>query len=282
MAVDVTAMEGAETEHTAPLPSKPVGLMDRRGMPAITGAIGLGIGLLMWQLYAMTQETMLFVPTVTATTAALWGLLGDGEFWRAYGQTVLPFLYGWVLAIVVGVSTGLAVGRVGVIDRLSKPYVAFLNALPVSTLIPVVVITLGIDMAARVMVVFLFAVVEVVLTTASSAKEIDPQLMQMARSFQASRRQRFRRVVLPGALPGILAGIRVGSARAVVGMVVLELLLVSVGVGLLLSRYKDTFQSPRLYALVVSLAIFGLALQAVLRFMERRILSWRPAAWGQE
>lgn len=246
------------------------------------GGAGLCLGLLVWELAARAQETSLFLPTVTATVAALWRLLRTGEFWTAYGQTLTAFLYGWLLAVAFGVVAGLVVGRLPVIDKLSRPYVAFLNALPVSTLIPLVVITLGIGMGARIAVVFLFAVVDVLLTTAAGAREIGRDLFEMARSFQATAWRRFRRVVLPGALPAVLAGVRVGSARAVVGMVVMELLLVPIGVGLLLLRYKDTFRSAELYALVVSLAAFGLALQGLLRWMERKVLSYRPRAWGEE
>lgn len=248
-------------------------------MSVLTGAIGIALGLLVWDLYARAQDTQLFVPTVSATARALWRQLGTGEFWAAYGQTLVPFLYGWLLAVVVGVGAGLAIGRLHLIDGLTKPYVAFLNALPISTLIPIVVIVFGIGHTARTSVVFLFAVIEVVLTTAAGARRIEADVLEMARSFQAPAWRRFHRVIVPGALPAILAGIRVGTARAVVGMVVMELLLVSVGVGLLLSRYKDTFRSADLYAIVVSLAVFGLLLQGVLRWIEQRVLSWRPMAW---
>ena len=245
----------------------------------VTGAAGLALGLLGWDLYARSQENQLFVPTVPATAGALVDLLGTGEFWNAYRETLVPFVYGWFLAIVIGVVAGLAIGRVGVLDGLSKPYVAFLNALPVSTLIPIVVIVFGIGLTARASVVFLFAVIEVVLTTAAGARQIDAGVLEMARSFQMPAWRRFRRVIVPGALPAMLAGVRVGTARAVVGMVVMELLLVSVGVGLLLSRFKDTFRSDDLYALVATMAIFGLVLQWALRWLERKALGWRPTAW---
>jgi ABC-type nitrate/sulfonate/bicarbonate transport system permease component len=234
---------------------------------------------LAWDLYARAQENQLFVPTVAATASALWELVRTGEFWAAYGETLVPFFYGWLLAMVVGVVAGLAIGRLGLLDGLTKPYVAFLNALPVSTLIPIVVIVFGIGLTARASVVFLFAVIEVVLTTAAGARQIDAGVLEMSRSFQMPAWRRFRRVIVPGALPAMLAGVRVGTARAVVGMVVMELLLVSVGVGLLLSRFKDTFRSDDLYALVVTLAVFGLLLQWALRRLERKVLGWRPVAW---
>ncbi|MCY3951112.1 MAG: ABC transporter permease subunit, partial [bacterium] len=154
----------------------------------------------------------------------------------------------------------------------------FFNTLPVSTLVPVVVIVFGIDMVARSAVVFLFAIVEVTLTTASGVRFVDRDLMDMGRSFGLRRIRRLTRIILPGAAPGIAAAVRVGTGRAVVGMVVMELLLVSVGVGKLISRSRDLFQAPRLYAVVVSLAIFALAVHALMQALERRSQRWRGAA----
>jgi ABC-type nitrate/sulfonate/bicarbonate transport system permease component len=97
----------------------------------------------------------------------------------------------------------------------------------------------------------------------------------MGRSFGLGRAKRFLRITLPGATGGIAAAVRVGTGRAVVGMVVMELLLVSVGVGRLISRFKDSFEAAHLYAVVLSLAIFALTLQSILRAVERRALEWR-------
>jgi ABC-type nitrate/sulfonate/bicarbonate transport system permease component len=238
--------------------------------------MSVGVALLGWEIYARSLESNLFIPRLTQVIGALGELAGSADLWRAYGDTLVPFAWGWSLAIVIGIPFGLLMGQSRVATGLTMPYLAFLNALPISTLVPVVVIVFGIGLTARAAVVFLFAIVDVVLTTAAGVLYVDRELVEMARSFGMSRVRRFRRVIFPGSMPGILAAIRVGTGRAIVGMVVMELLLVSVGVGRLVSRFKDGFRSPELYAVVVSLAVFGLAALAVVRQVELRALKWRP------
>lgn len=242
----------------------------------VVGVAAILAGLLAWELYGRAQETSLFVPTVGETIGALSRLLRTAEFWGGYRETFVPFLWGWMAAIVVGVALGLVVGQSGVARRLSAPYVAFLNALPISTLVPIVVVAMGIGVLARSTVVFLFAIVEVLLSTAAGVRYIGRDVHEMSRSFGMTGLKRFRRVVLPGAMPGIMAGVRIGTGRAVVGMVVVEFLLVSVGVGRLVNRFKDSFSSPELYAVVVTLAIFGLGVLAAVRRLELYVLRWRP------
>ena len=239
------------------------------------GALSLLAGVVAWDVYARGWGDPLFTPTASSIFTAFRDLLSDGEFWSSYATTLEPFLYGWLAALIVGLSLGLAMGLSRTATAVSTPHLSFFNALPVSTLVPIVVILFGIDLVARSSVVFLFAVVEVALTAAAGVRYVDADLLDMGRSFGLSRRKRLTRIVLPGAAPGITAAIRVGTGRAVVGMVVMELLLVSVGVGKLISRYRDRFDAPRLYAVVLSLAVFALAIQALMRSLERRAQPWR-------
>ena len=137
------------------------------------------------------------------------------------------------------------------------------------------VILLGIGYPSRVLVVFLFAVVEITLNTAAGVRYVDRDLVEMGRSFKATEWRLFRKVILPASAPGIMAGVRIGTGRAVVGMVVVEILLVAVGVGRLILRYRGRFQSDNLYAVVLSLIIFGIVLLAVARRVERRVSRWK-------
>lgn len=263
--------------------SRPAGSPGRTGggrRPVLTrpvvGALSLLAGALGWEIYGRAQESDLFVPTFTQVVVALWHQVRTGVFWSGYADTLVPFLYGWLAALVVGVAVGLVMGQSGILTRLGGPYLAFMNALPVSTLVPLVVIAAGIDTTARATLVFLFAIVDVILTAAAGVRYVDRDALDMARVFGFGPFGRFRKVTVPGAMPGILAAIRVGTGRAIVGMVVMELLLVSAGVGKLISRYKDAFQSADLYAIVVSLGIFGLIMLGLTRALEERVLRWQP------
>jgi ABC-type nitrate/sulfonate/bicarbonate transport system permease component len=253
----------------------------RRGLGSLlepsrlVGAASVLAGLLAWELYARSLENNIFFPTFVAMVEALIGLGQDPGFWDAYRQTLIPFFWGWMTSMMAGVLVGLVAGLNKTIWKLVSPYVAFFHALPVSVLVPVVVVAFGIGLVARSSVVFLFGFFEVMLSTVVGIAYISEDIRDMTRSFGMGRLRTFRRVILPGAMPAIMAGLRIGTGRAVVGMVVMELLLVSVGVGRLVLRYRALFQSPELYAVVFTLAIFGLASLAVMRKLEAYVLRWR-------
>ena len=243
--------------------------------PRLVGAAALLSGLLAWEIYARSLENNIFFPTVASMVDGLRSLVGDPDFWASYRETLIPFAWGWVTSMAAGVLIGLIAGLSKTAWKLISPYVAFFHALPVSVLVPVMVVAFGIDLLARSSVVFLFGFFEVLLSTVAGVGYISDDIRDMTRSFGMGPLRAFRRVVLPGAMPAIMAGLRIGTGRAVVGMVVMELLLVSVGVGRLIIRYRALFQAPQLYALVVTLAIFGLVALALMRRLETRVLRWR-------
>jgi ABC-type nitrate/sulfonate/bicarbonate transport system permease component len=249
--------------------------LDTRWFPWVVRSGSILALLGVWEYVGRQQETTLFFVPVSLVVGALWELVQTPDFWDAYRQTLIPFIWGWSLAIVVGIAAGLVIGRFRTVLALTTPYLTFLNALPVSTLVPVAVILLGIGYPSRVLVVFLFAVVEITLNTAAGVRYVDRDLIDMGRAFNASEWRLFRKVILPASSPGIMAGVRIGTGRAVVGMVVVEILLVAVGVGLLILRYRGRFQSANLYALVLSLIIFGILLLGLARMVERRVSRWK-------
>lgn len=235
-------------------------------------------GLVVWEIYAQSLENNIFFPTLGSTVEGLFTLLQDPDFWGAYRLTLVPFFWGWITSLAAGVILGLLAGLNKTIWKLLSPYVAFFHALPVSVLVPVTVVAFGIDLLARSSIVFLFGFWEVLLSTVVGISYISDDIKDMTKSFGMGRVRAFRRVVLPGAMPAIMAGLRIGTGRAVVGMVVMELLLVSVGVGRLIIRYRALFQAPLLYALVITLAVFGLAALAGMRRLENHVLRWRGEA----
>jgi ABC-type nitrate/sulfonate/bicarbonate transport system permease component len=272
----MTAVDGRGEPMRSPRP----GLRSLLDPRLLVGSAAIVAGFLAWEIYGRSLDNNIFFPTFLTMVEALGRLVQHPEFWGAYGQTLIPFVWGLLASIVLGVLIGLGAGLSRTTWKLVSPYVAFLHALPVSVLIPVVVVGLGIDLVARSTVVFLFGFFEVMLSTAAGVAYISNDIRDMARSFGMGPVRFFRRVVLPGAMPAIMAGIRIGTGRAVVGMVVMELLLVSVGVGRLIARYRSDFDSPRLYAVVFTLAAFGLIAQAVMRRIEVYALRWRRDTEG--
>jgi ABC-type nitrate/sulfonate/bicarbonate transport system permease component len=269
----VTDQVGGATDGEVMLAAR--GGSNSRWTPWLFRIGSVGLVLLIWEVYGRAQDTTLFFVPFTSVVTALLELVQTTEFWDAFRQTFIPFIWGWLLSLVVGIALGLLIGRFPAFDALTKPYVTFLNALPISTLVPIAVILFGIGYPSRILIVFLFGVIEVTLNTAAGVRYVNRDLVEMGESFNGTQWRLFRKVILPASVPGIMAGVRIGTGRAVVGMVVVEILLVAVGMGRLILRYRGRFQSAELYAVVLALILFGILLQVVARRIELRASRWK-------
>jgi ABC-type nitrate/sulfonate/bicarbonate transport system permease component len=229
---------------------------------------------LAWQAYASSDAAGFTIPTTTETFSALFELLGDSAIWDALWVSNQALILGFVAALALGVPLGLAMARYRIVSEAADPYISILVVMPIAALIPLFVMSVGIGLLSRVLLVALFALPMIVVNTQAGVRQVDPRLIEMGRSFLASERQLWRKVLLPGAMPSIMTGVRIGLGRAITGMVIAELLLVSVGVGELILNYRSGFNSASLYAVVIIVVTEAVLLIAAARALERRITPW--------
>jgi len=242
--------------------------------------LGLRIGLLVlilsiWEWAGRTFGTPFTFPPFSAVAEAFVQLLGGTELWVSAAITLESFLFGFGLALVVGIGTGLLAARSQVFDRLSAVYLRILMTAPLAPLVPLLIGLFGIGLPSRIALVFLFSVAVIALNTRTGIQRVDADLLQMARSFGAGEVLMFRRVRFPGAVPAIMAGVRLGAGRAVVGMVVAELIIVSVGLGRLINVYRGRFKAAEMFAVVIVILIIGVAILLIVKWLERRLTAWK-------
>src|ERR1051325_10133046 len=229
---------------------------------------------LSWQLGAHLMKNML-IPTFTDTISGFIQLVFvSGRIWQPLYISNQALIFGYLLSVAVAIPLGLAAGRVRWIDRVMNPYIAVLLAVPIAPLIPIAITALGLGLAARIAIVFLFTFVFIAVNTRAGVRNVDPGLIEMARSFGANERQIWRRIVLPGAVPAIFAGLRIGLGRAIGGMVIVELLLVASGLGRLLLEFAGRLQAEFVFATVLVVIIEALLLLGVMRLAEQKIAPW--------
>jgi len=214
----------------------------------------------------------IFFPPLSKVLAALGTLLVDPELLGALGESFSAFAVGLLAASVLGLSIGALMGRIQLFGRIGVQYTAFFLAVPMSTLVPVVVVAAGVGLAARATMVFLFAFFEIVWNTYIGVRYADRAQIEMATSYGATGRRMFQRVLLPSAMPAILAGLRLGTGRAFIGMIAAELLLASVGLGLMMKRFQSRFQTPELFAVVLLMLLVAALIIGLIQFVERRLL----------
>jgi NitT/TauT family transport system permease protein len=158
---------------------------------------------------------------------------------------------------------------------VARIYVDLLIALPTAALIPLVILSFGISILSSAVIVFVFSAPFVTMNAYGGVRDVRPRLLEMARAFGASWGQLVGRIVLPSALPMILAGLRYGLSRAFVGLLVAELLLSPFGLGKLIMTSRSMFEHDRMFATVLWTLLLAGAVLAGLGRVERRLLRWR-------
>jgi ABC-type nitrate/sulfonate/bicarbonate transport system permease component len=233
-----------------------------------------------WELSAPHLNRLLF-PTFTETVVALVELLRSPAFWGAMWLSNQALIMGFALASVLGIYLGLRMGRSRVMEEASAPYLNVLLVTPVSALIPIFIIATGLGLVTRVLIVFTFAFVIIVVTVRAGVRTLDPSWIEMATSFGASERQIWRRVLLPGILPALMTALRLGLGRALSGMVAAELLVVAVGLGGLILEFQGNFDSAFVFAAILCVVAEAIALTEGMKHLERRLCGWRSAEGGR-
>jgi ABC-type nitrate/sulfonate/bicarbonate transport system permease component len=236
------------------------------------GILAVVLGL--WQMVG-NDEIRLGMPTFTGTVTAGAEMFADGTLLNALWITNQAMFVGYFLAIVVSLPLGIAMGSSPAIERVATPYLMILLAAPMIAVVPIVQASLGLTFAARVAVVFLFSFVYMTVNTMVGVRTVDPGLKEMARSYLASPLQRMRFVILPAAVPGIMAGVRLGLGRAMIGMVVAELSLIGAGVGSLILDYQVRFQPAYVFAIILVVILEGVLLMEIARRLELRLGQWK-------
>lgn len=237
-------------------------------------AASVVVFLLLWEWAARVPISFNF-PSPVATVAALLVLVRSGSILAATLTSLQSLLLGFGAAVVVGVPLGLVMGVVRPVGRVARVYLDLLIALPTAALIPLVILSFGINVLSSAVIVFVFSAPFVTMNAYGGVRDVRPRLVEMARSFDASWFQLFTRIVLPSAGPMVLAGIRYALSRAFVGLIIAELLLSPFGLGRLIMTSRSMFEHDRMFATVLwTLLLAGAALAALAR-LEARLLRWR-------
>lgn len=233
--------------------------------------------LVVWELVGPLVNPILFsYPTkIAAAFYELTFVTGELPYYAMESLQIL--FYGLGFAILVGVPLAVLMARVKPIDWALDLPINALYSTPMVALVPLLVLWFGIYMQAKVIVVFLFAVFPILINTYQGVRECDKGMLEVARSFRSSEWRMWKDVLLPFALPYIAAGIRLAIGRGLVGMVIAEFYTTISGLGFMITRYANVFETDKTFVPVLLLMFLGIALTGSLKWVERRIAPWSRA-----
>jgi ABC-type nitrate/sulfonate/bicarbonate transport system permease component len=201
-----------------------------------------------------------------------------GEMWRDLAWSALGYSLGLACAIAAGIPLGLAAGWYRRLSYAVEPFLAALNATPQVAFLPLIVIWVGTGMGARVLIIFLLAVLPLAINAHAAVRTTDPRLIAVARSFGASEARLFCSVILPSSIPFLLAGLRLAVGRGMIGVVVGEIYGSAAGVGAMISQSGARFETDKVFVGVLTIVAAGLILVELIERVERHIELWRPPA----
>ncbi|MGH3661495.1 MAG: ABC transporter permease [Micromonosporaceae bacterium] len=295
-----TTVTAAEKEPTASARSAPEspgrsGLLRRvaggRGSPLpspaqrmsmIRGVISVIVGFVLWEMAVQIfQPSTVIVVAPSAIAAAFWKLLLNGQLWLHFWVSMKQFMLGYLLAASIAIPLGLSMGASKRAHDYGDPWLTALYATPSVALAPLFIVWLGFGDLAHISIIALVAFFPIAINTIDGVHAVERDLREVGIAFRADRREVFRQIDLPGSLPYIFTGLRLGLARALVGIVVADLFGAQAGLGYLILTSSQLFQTAQVFVGVLVLAALGVGLTWALRALQKKLTPWQLEVKGR-
>ncbi|HTZ02461.1 MAG TPA: ABC transporter permease [Xanthobacteraceae bacterium] len=242
----------------------------------LTRLASIAAGLLLWEaLSRLVVNDKLFLAAPSEVIQAIVRLAVSGRLGHDVAVSALEFVIGFGIASVLGITLGVLMASSERAKEACEPWVQAFNATPTVALAPLFILWAGVGIWSKVMMVVIVVVFTISINTEVGIRTTSPRLVETFRSFGATRSQIFWKLSLPSALPFILAGLKLGTARGLIGVVVAELFGARAGLGNLISESAANLDMPSLFGGVVVLAAAGIGLTSTFRWLEQRMVPWR-------
>jgi NitT/TauT family transport system permease protein len=243
--------------------------MELRGR-RIPMAFSLLVWFVLWEVVGRLELVSL-IPPFSKSIMAMAEVVPSQTFIEAASITLQAFLIGMGLSLVLGIGVGIWMGTSKAVGSLMGMWVNIFESSPLTAVVPALMALLGFGLPTMIVTVFLFSVWVIALDTQVGVERVNPSLIEMGRSFGASKRVLYLQIVLKAALPELLAGIRLGLIRGLKGVIIGQLLIAVIGVGYLFELYSRNFLMPQFWALLIVLFAFAFLASEIVAHFERKV-----------
>jgi ABC-type nitrate/sulfonate/bicarbonate transport system permease component len=267
---------GAEPEAGPVVTARPGGRWRRRGLTSAISTASVIVVLAAWQLCAsqgVVDQKLTSSPWGVVQAARF--LIDSGQLGSEVASSAKLFGVGLGLAIVIGALGGVLIGWWRLVAAVFEPWIAILYAMPLIALLPLILVWFGIGFTAEVVMVVLISVFPVLVSVMTGTRNVDQELVRLARSFCGSELAIIRTVLLPSLVPYFVSGVRLAIGSALVGVVVSEYFLGNGGIGGLIVTAGENLQSGEVFVGITILALSAIVMTGLLRRAERHFSQWR-------
>ncbi|MPZ58756.1 MAG: ABC transporter permease subunit [Rhizobiales bacterium] len=248
--------------------------------PTVLGVGSIVALLALWEalpyLVTFAPGTKLFFTTPSQIAGTLWTMFATGTIWAPLSVSASGFALGLGLAIVVGLPLGVLIGRSPTLNAMLDPFITAFNATPRLVFLPLVLLWFGLGLWSKVVIVFIGALFPLLINTYEGVRNSDKLLINVVRSFGAKEWDIARLVVVPNAMPYIVAGLRLAIGRAVLGVVVAEFFGSEDGLGVMMVQAAGQYKVAVVFAGLIVFAGLSLVMTGLVQLLEQRLTRWRP------
>ena len=255
-----------------PRQRRPFTRRQRIGLSALNLAVFFGV----WELIARTTDIpKLFVPAPSEVYAALVVSYQRDILLPNLAVSLRAYVIGMVIAFAIAIPAGLLIGGIKTLDKIVTPYMWALYTLPRIILMPLVLLWVGFNKTATIVLVVVSAAPATIVFIMDGVKTVDTSLLRAARSFGARRSRLFTNVVFPATVPFIATGTRMGVARGLLGLFIGEIFTGATGIGYILSLAQKAYNSALIFGLLIIFVLFSLLMIGLTQGLERKASVWR-------
>lgn len=257
----------------------------KRNERLVLGTATVVVFLIVWEVavdYLLDPAKSPFFSSPSRMWSAAMQLIESGELWTNLKVSGGEFLLGYLISAVIGVPLGICLGWYQRLNYALDPFTSALYAAPAVAFLPLIMIWLGIGLSSKIALIVLAAVFPILINSRDAVKTTPHHLLEAAHSFQASQWQIFKTIVLPAAVPFILAGLRLGAGRALIGVFVAEMYIAQAGIGYMIAQAGVSFNTDVVMVGVLIFSLTGMLTLELISQVERRFDKWRPAVGSSE
>src|SRR5712692_9909867 len=242
--------------------------------PNAIRTLSVAVFFVIWEYYGRRMDPIFMAPPSAIFRAAV-ELTQSGALRKALVQTLWPFSVGMALTVIVGILLGIVIAQWRTMEYILDPFINALYAVPRIALVPLIILWAGLEFVGKVSILVSVAIFPITVNTYAGIRDVRGSMLEIGRAYGATEWQIFSKIIMPAAIPFIMAGIRLAVGLAIIGIIVAEFFTAISGLGGMIVEYANVFATAKLFVPIIVIAVVGVALTELVMWLERRLSRWR-------
>jgi NitT/TauT family transport system permease protein len=261
---------------SVPAPKPTIGQRIREVVlsPNAVRTLSVAVFFAIWEYYGRRMDPIFMAPPSAIFNAAV-ELIQSGALRKALIESLWPFAVGMTLTVIVGIVLGIVIAQWRVAEYILDPYINALYAIPRIALVPLIILWAGLEFTGKVTILVSVAIFPITVNTYAGIRDVRGSMLEIGRAYGATEWQIFSKIVMPAAIPFIMAGIRLAVGLAIIGIIVAEFFTAISGLGGMIVEYANVFATAKLFVPIIVIALVGVVLTELVMWLERRMSTWR-------